>query len=169
MRKVVTVLCMLALVLAGCGQGQKYGPDRFNPVEGEGGDFRFETPTPLPVEDEPQGALDAGAVTPVPQATAAPTPPPQVNYFDVELVADSPYFKPGNALVMSSASVLRVVNKDTTPERKCRSFTDKGQRFSSGCLAPGAKWEHRFGPGTSGRFEIIDQGLTFATATLEVR
>ncbi|HVL82219.1 MAG TPA: hypothetical protein VM840_11590, partial [Actinomycetota bacterium] len=91
---------------------------------------------------------------------------PQVDYFDVELVADSPFYKPGNKLEMRLTSVLRVTNRDTTRERQCRSFTDKGGQFSSPCLKPGEKWEMRFPNG--GRWEIVDQGIPFATATLEV-
>jgi hypothetical protein len=167
-RRIIPLLCMLGLLLSACGEGQSVGNQGLlDDIKDQGGDFRF-TPPPLPDEEEGGGqlAIDQRA-TPPPAEAPAPTPPPaQVTYFDVELVADSPFYKPGNALEMSSGAVLRVTNRDATPERACRSFTDKQGTFNSGCLKPGESWTFRLG---QGRFDIIDQGLPFATATLTVR
>jgi hypothetical protein len=87
---------------------------------------------------------------------------------DVELVTNSPYYKPGNCLVLDRAGLtLRVTNKDNIPERSGgRSFTDKAGSFHSGKLKPGQSWTWVFDqPAT---YEVIDEGLNFANMTLHV-
>lgn len=122
------------------------------------------------------GAGKLGAdvvVTPPPTPTPGPTPPP--SFYNVDLIANSPYYSangaPVNQMQMRASSILKVTNRDNTQERRCRSFTHdptggNESQFSSGCLPPGADWEWRFD--AVGSFRIKDEGLTFATASLRV-
>jgi hypothetical protein len=85
----------------------------------------------------------------------------------VSLIPDSPYYQPGNQVAIKAGVTLRVTNKDGTPERsKGRSYRAKNGSFDSGLLKPGQSWTRLFD--RPGRYEISDDGLPFATGTLEV-
>jgi hypothetical protein len=163
----IVLLALAALMLAGaCGSGQKVGSEKLLEFEEQKGAKRLgeatETPPPVQASGAP---LAVGAPTPKP--TPAPTPTPAPRFFDVTLVADSPFYEPGNALIMVAGATLRVTNKDTTPEREARSFTDADGSFDSGMLKPGQSWTMRFDK--TARFRVKDRGLPFASATFEVR
>lgn len=170
--KLLPMFLLLVLVGTACGESQKVGSEKLLDFkEGEGGQrLGFETPPPdaTPVAN----AIDVQRETPAPRVTPTPAPTAQIQYFDVELIADSPYYKaggqPSNLIAMRASAVLRVTNKDATAERKCRSFTAANGAFNSGCMPFGEKpFTFKF-PG-AGRFAIKDEGLTFASATLEVQ
>jgi hypothetical protein len=161
-----TILCALVaagLLFAACGEGQKVGNEGLLDFKEQKQQGRLGEKTAAPGTPKP---LSVGA-TPVAAKTPTPTAKPKPKYFDITLVKDSPYYKPGNAITTHVGVTIRVTNADTTPERaKGRSFTDKNGAFHSGLLKPGGQWTYAFG--SPGRYEIIDQGLNFATAQLEV-
>jgi hypothetical protein len=154
----VLVVCV-ALVGAACGQKLLNFQEQQNAK-------RLGEATAAPVKS-PSGALTVGGTQPTPPPTQKPTAAPKKQYFDVSLVANSPFYKPGNSITIKAGVTLRVTNADTTPERKKgRTFTDKAGTFNSGTLTAGKSWTWVFNqPAT---YEIVDEGLTFATARLEV-
>lgn len=165
-KRLLALVMVLGFLAVACGEENAVGSDDLlkGLQDGKGG-ARLGEVTPAP--DKPDEKIAVGGVTPPPAANATPVPPPKVSYFEVSLTADSPFYDPGTQLTMQIAAVLRVTNNDRTPERPTRSFTDKGNKFSSPSLKPGEVWTFKFPQG--GKFEIIDQGLPFASATLEVR
>lgn len=151
------------LVMAACGSPQQTGSEELLGFEEQRdaealGREPDTTPQPLSVvEDTPTPT--AAAATEAPEATPV--------YFDVALVTDSPFYEPGNCIFIATGVTLRVTNNDTAAERQDgRTFTDKAGTFHSGRLAPGESWTFVFSEPRS--YEIIDQGLTFATAVLHV-
>jgi hypothetical protein len=157
--------CVLGLLLAACGQGQKVGSEKLLDIEEQQNTQRLGERT---AEPEPEGTPTSLALgeqkTPKP-SVAPPTRTPPV--FNIELIPNSPYYKPGNALRVVVGVTIKVTNKDATSERsKGRTFTDKNGAFNSGFLKSGQSWTWVFD--SPGRFEIIDQGLPFANAALEV-
>jgi hypothetical protein len=152
---------LFLVMLAACGEGQKVGSEKlleFNEQQGAGrlGE-RTAAPTGTP--------LTVGGRTPQPTPKAQPTAGP--TFFEISLVKDSPYYKPGARLTVRVGVTIRVTNNDTTAERaEGRSFTEKNGLFHSGLLKAGQQWTWVFR--SQARYEIIDQGLTFATATLDV-
>jgi hypothetical protein len=168
---------LFAAVAAACGENQRVGSEALLDVDEEGNSQRLGAVTPTPVPATPAPLTVGDKPTPTPEPTAGPTPRALV--FEIRLVAESPFyewrgsqddpFQPGNVFSMPASVELRVVNGDTTAERsKGRSFTDKNGAFHSGMLKPGGEaWTWVFD--ASGVFEIVDEGLPFANATLEVR
>jgi hypothetical protein len=158
---VVTLVAVLLLAVA-CGGGQKVGNEKILDFEEQEnaqalGREAAQTPKPLTV----------GAKTPTPRPVVTDRPKATPVIFDVELVTNSPFYKPGNCILIQQGVSVRVTNKDNTPERKSgRSFTDKAGSFHSGLLKPGQSWTWVFD--APGSFEVIDEGLTFATAVLHV-
>ncbi len=160
-RWLILGIALLAL-LGACGEGQQVGSEKlldFDAQQSSGP--RLGERTAPPSEDP--GSLTVGAT---PQATPKPTPKPSISYFEVTLVKDSPYYKPGNRIVIRKGVTIRVTNSDNEPNRPGRSFTDKNGTFHSGLLKPGATWTWTFN--TVAKYEVIDEGLNFATAYLEV-
>jgi hypothetical protein len=164
--RTITAAGLIALVLASvaCGESQKVGSERLLEFEEQQNGGRLGEAT-APPKATP-GSLTIGA------SKAPTTQPPKpketpTSYFEVTLVADSPYYKPGNKIVIRKGVTIRVTNKDMTAERSNgRSFTDKHGSFHSGLLKAGKSWTWRFD--ATGSYEIIDEGLNFATAVLEV-
>lgn len=160
----LAILTLVALILGGCGEGQKVGSEKLlEGIDDQGPGVRLGERTAAPKATREPLTVDkrTPALTPTPQPKGTPS------YFDVALIADSPYYEPGNRIIVRAGVTLRVTNKDTTPERSTgRSFTDKRDAFHSGMLKPGQTWTWTFS--SPGRYEIIDEGLTFATGILEV-
>jgi len=160
------ILIVLSMLLAGCGEGGKVGGEDILDIDEQKDAKRLGS-----LEDSPEPAETAGDKAALGQAkpSSAPPPPPpaEKKYFDVFLVPDSPYYEPGNELVMSVGHVLRVTNRDGTAERPTRTFTAEDGSFDSGPLAAGKTWEMEFGRG--GYFRILDKSAPFIFATLEVR
>ncbi|MGH7858202.1 MAG: cupredoxin domain-containing protein [Candidatus Binatia bacterium] len=161
---IIALLALVALLGAACGQDQKYGSEAIEDIKEQQDAQRLGQRTPDPTPDKGQEVLNVGGTpTPMPQ----PTPTAAPEYFDVALVPDSPFYEPGNQVAIRAGVTLRVTNKDGTSERsEGRSYTAKSGAFDSGVLKPGETWTQLFT--TPGRFEIVDQGLPFATAVLEV-
>lgn len=162
--KVLSVLAAMILLLAACNEGVKVGDDiDLAAVDQNKQECRLgecKSPEPSPVSTEKAGI---GGSSPSP--TAKPTQAEQL--FDVTLVADSPYYEPGNDLSMPFSFTLRVTNNDRTEGRPVRSFTDEDGVFDSGPLKPGEKWTWKFdGPG---QFKITDRAAGFIFANLVVR
>jgi hypothetical protein len=157
-----TLFAVLLLLVAACGSGQKVGSEKLTQFKEASPAARLGEAQATPSGDP--GSLGLGGSTPTARPTATPPAPTPERFFDVSMVADSPYFEPGNDLEMPVEFTLRVTNRDGTPERPGRSFTDKGGSFDSGLLKPGQVWTHKFS-GT-GRFQIEDQGLTFIPTTI---
>lgn len=175
MRSRSTVLgVLLLLMLAGaCGRGQKVGSERLTAFEEQKQGRRLGERAPEPTPTGTPGALTVGE-KPTQSPTPPPSPPPQQEqYFDVYLISDSPYYfdatnnQEATQFVVPAGFTLRVTNRDNTPERPKRTFTAKDGSFDSGSLRPGQVWTLKLD--RPGFFDIIDKGLTFALATLEVR
>ena len=165
MRRSVTLVIMLcgALLLGACGEGQKVGSEKLLEFDPQDPGARLGARTPTPAETPATLAVDKQTPTP----TVAPTATPAPKMFEIGLVPDSPYYEPGNRIVVRVGVTIRVTNQDGTPERaQGRSFTDKNGSFHSGMLKAGQTWTWTFD--RPAFYEIIDEGLNFATATLEV-
>lgn len=163
MRRLALVVLVLSLGAAlGCGKGQKVGSERLLEFKEQSGE-RLGARTPSPKETAQPLTVQQQTPRPArPVQTKAPT-----RFFDIALVADSPFYKPGNKVTVRVGVTVRVTNSDRTPERsKGRSFTDKNGAFHSGLLKPGQQWTWVFDRPAA--YEVIDQGLNFATAYLEV-
>jgi hypothetical protein len=164
MKYLLVLLSCVLVVGTACGKGQKVGSEKLLDFKVQQDAQRLGGRTAPP--PTPSGALTVGAQA-TPKPTPKPTEPPKKQYFDVGLVANSPFYKPGNSIQIRVGVSLRVTNQDATPERsKGRSFTDKAGTFNSGLLKAGQSWTWVFDQ--PGSYEIVDQGLTFATARLEV-
>lgn len=164
MKRLCIGLCVLGLLLGACGEGQKVGSEKLLEIDEQENLQRLGERTPEPEPEGTPTSLTVGANTPRPTVAAPRRTPP---VFNIELVPNSPFYKPGNALRVVTGVTIKVTNTDNTAERRSgRSFTDKNGAFNSGILKPGQSWTWVFE--RPGRFEIIDQGLTFASATLEV-
>lgn len=164
-RKVMLIgLALLALFVGACGQDQKYGSEAIAEIKEQQDAQRLGQRTPEPTPEGGPQALDVAA-TPTPAPSPTPTAAPE--YFDVQLIPDSPYYKPGNQVAIRVGVTLRVTNADGTAERaEGRSYTAKNGSFDSGLMKPGDSWTQLFN--RPGRYEIVDKGLPFATAVLEV-
>lgn len=158
--KIFVILALLALA-AGCGKGVRYG-DNIDPESLEtGAKCRLgECKSPTPASDEKVGIERSPSPSPVPTQV-------EVHFFDVTLVADAPYYDPGNRLTMPTGFTLRVTNKDATEGRPSRSFKSDDGSFDSGRLKPGAVWTQKFDQ--PGSWHIIDDAAGFIFADLEVR
>jgi hypothetical protein len=167
-RFLVGALVVLVLSMMACGEGQKVGSEKILDFEEQEnaerlGQRQSPSPEPSPAAGEGEkGAL--GQRTPSP---AAAPPPAEEKFFDVTLIAASPYYEPGNQLAMPTGLTLRVTNKDTTPERATRSFTAEDGSFDSGQLRPGQVWTMKFTKG--GFWRIVDKAAPFIFAELEVK
>lgn len=166
--KVVGAVCVLLLLGAACGESQKVGSEKLLEFEEQENAQRLGERTPEPTPEGTPRSLGVGeeeraAPTPTPEPTATPEP----EYFDIALVPNSPYYEPGNSITIPAGTTIRVTNRDDTAERSDgRSFTAKNGAFHSGLLKPGESWTQLFSnPST---YEIIDEGLRFATGTLRV-
>lgn len=166
--KILGALSAVLLLLASCGESQKVGSEKLLEFEEQENARRLGERTPEPAPEGTPLALGVGEeekAEPTPTSEPAPTPEPV--FFDVALVPNSPYYTPGNAMTVKVGTTLRVTNQDGTAERADgRSFTAKDGSFHSGLLKPGETWTWTFRQPAS--YEIIDEGLRFATASLRV-
>ena len=157
----LAVLLLLVVGFAACGGGQQTGSDKVLDFKEQqsGGRLGDATPKPATKTAAPGAARTA--------APAARTAAPATRYFDVSLIAGNPYFAPSDKLQALVGTTLRVTNNDKTPERASgRSFSAENGAFSSPLLKPGATWTYTLTQ--AGTFTIVDHGLNFARATLQV-
>lgn len=161
----LAVIWLLALIAVGCGGDKQIGSEDLLDFDEQKNAKRLgeASPTPPPAETK----TSEPATGPPKQNQPSPPPPPEENFFDVAMIASSPYFEPGNQLVMTRGVTLRVTNKDNTAERPQRSFTAEDGTFDSGLLKPGQIWTYKFKSG--GTWRVIDRNAPFIYATLEVR
>lgn len=155
---------LFALAALACGEDKKIGDEKILDFQEqkEGGRLGGSAESPDPTEASSPPPAPAP-----PPAQASRSAPPNHQFFEVGLVASSPYFEPGNDMTMSVGATLRVTNKDNTPERQIRSFTAEDGSFDSGPLKPGQTWTYRFkGPG---KWRVIDRDAPFIYATIEAR
>ncbi len=158
------VLCLITLVAAACGGDKQIGSkDLLDFDEQEARRLGETSPSPSPEAQQNNQPSPPPKEQPPPPAPA----PAKEEFFDVALIASSPYFEPGNQLVMPRGLTLRVTNKDNTAERPTRTFTAEDGTFDSGQLKLGQTWNHKFTSG--GTFRVIDKNAPFIYATLEVR
>jgi len=160
-----SLLVFMAVFGSACGASQRVGSERLTEFEEQEVGPRLGQA----LEEEPEQPGVTAAPLAVGQRATPPTPlpTPTQRLFDVALVADSPFYHPGNRIIIAAGTTLRVTNRDTTPERPRRSFTDSNGAFSSGPLAAGQVWTQRFD--APAIYDIVDEGVTFARARLEVR
>jgi hypothetical protein len=157
------LLVSLAVLLAGCGQKKEVGSEKILDFEEQkGGGLGAASPTPSPQT----GGQSAPAQAKPAQPQAADQKP-QATFFDVGLIAQSPYYEPGDQIAIARGTTLRVTNKDNTAERPQRSFTAQDGSFDSGMLKPGQVWTQKFD--SPGVWRIEDKSAPFISATLEVR
>lgn len=167
--RLLSAVCVLGLVFAACGESQKVGSEKLLEFEEQENTQRLGEATPAPTPEGTPVPLGVGEEE---KAEATPTPPPATptpapQYFEVALVGDSPYYEPGNSITIPAGTTIRVTNQDGTPERSDgRSFTAKNGAFHSGLLKPGETWTQLFSEPST--YEIVDEGLRFATGTLRV-
>lgn len=163
---ILALLMVIAFLGAACGGPPEVGSKDLL-------DFEEQKPKERLGEAASPTAPPAAARSPAAGSTAAPvTKPPEPprqeeRFFDVKMVAQAPYFEPGEQLTMSMSFTLRVTNNDTTAERPTRSFTAEDNSFNSGPLKPGQVWTYKFK--SRGTFSVVDSNAPFIRATLEVR
>jgi hypothetical protein len=159
-----------AVALAACGPQASYGgptpgPDPTGSPQCYPGDPRCD-PTPSPT---PFRAPSAPAPRATTQASPEP-PPPQVTYFEIDLIAASPFYRAegeaATVFTVPQGYVLRVTNRDGTPERPWRTFTAPGA-FTSPRLGVGETWELHLT--STGTFQIVDECCPFIRAELRIR
>lgn len=169
LRRVTRLLAVGAVVLAACGAPARYGgptpgPDPTDSPQCFPGDPRCLTPTPAPT-------VTSKAPAPRPSRPAPPEPsPPTATYFDIDLVADSPFYlaegEGATVFTVPQGYVLRVTNRDGTPERPWRTFTAPDE-FASPRLGVGETWELHLT--STGTFQIVDECCPFIRAELRIR
>lgn len=158
-RVLLAMFILLTIAASACKEPNTYGKDLPDPdIQESPPDLGARPPSPEP-------PLNPGVVKTSPKPVAE-SPQPAEQLFEVTLVADSPYFRPGNDISMPASLTLRVTNRDTTAERPTRSFTADNGAFDSGPLRAGESWTFKF-PRT-GRFKVIDHRAPFIYATIEV-
>lgn len=169
--KILALLALFALLVTACGQGQKVGSEKLLDFEAQENAKRLgqqeNSPSPLP-DEASKAAL--GATAPSPSPEPSPPPPPPEQFYNIELIGGSPYYRAegedASYFIVPVGFTLRVVNRDGTAERSHRSFTAEDGSFDSGDLAPGAVWTHKLT--RQGKFSIRDRCCPFIFATLEV-
>lgn len=162
--RIAALMVLIALLATACGGEKEFGSKdllKFDDKKGQAG--IQDTPTASPTQTPRSTPRSTSTQSP---PKKSPTQGPEV-FFDVTLTSDSPYFAPGNQLIMSAGVTLRVTNRDTTPERPTRSFTAEDGSFDSGPLKPGQVWTRKFTQ--KGSWRIVDSRAGFIFATLEVR
>ncbi len=170
MRNWAAFLICLALVGAACGKPNKIGGDIDLSKIGDA------TPTCRLGEcKSPEPSVEPTEKLGV---TASPTPKVEAtkasdeSFFDVYLVAESPFYsfgpnkELGREFTMPIGLTLRVTNQDQTEGRPARSFTSQGA-FDSGPMKPGATWTRKFSQ--PGVWEITDRAAGFISAKLTVQ
>ncbi len=168
-RKVIPLLmCGGLLLVAACGEGQKVGSEKLLEFKEQQGAGRLGERTAEP--SSTPGSLTVGERTAPP--TPAPTAPPV--YFEISLIADSPFYKDtthnkvGAKFTIPVGTTIRVTNNDGTPERSGgRSFTEETRGiFNSGFLKVGQQWTWTFKqPAT---YQVRDLKVNFARAVVQV-
>ncbi|HVE92090.1 MAG TPA: hypothetical protein VNE62_07300 [Actinomycetota bacterium] len=167
MKRVLCLLGVVAALAVSCKDPPRYGNGDGPSLRPGASGYGFETPSPSPSVAAPGASTNPKVPAPTARPTPAPTPtPPAPTFLDIELVADSPYYKPGNEITLPLSHTLRVTNRDQTAERPCRTFADSRRSFSSPCLKPGESWSRLFLAPVS--YQIADPGLPFAPARLDV-
>jgi hypothetical protein len=171
-RTLLLVYLALILVVAACGKPQSYGDaidtSKIGDVKPTCRLGECKSPEPSP-ESTNKAAVGSETSAPAPQAEASKAP--ETKFFDVYLVAESPFYahgqnkELGQALTMPTGFTLRVTNDDRTEGRPVRSFTAEGA-FDSGRLRPGQTWSMAFGQ--RGKWDITDVAAGFIRATFEV-
>lgn len=161
----LAVLCFLTLVAAACGGDKQIGSKDILDFDEQEEARRLGETSPSPSPEAQQN--NQPSPPPKEQQPASAPAPAKEEFFDVGLIASSPYFEPGNQLAMPRGLTLRVTNKDNTAERPTRTFTAEDGTFDSGPLKPGQIWTHKFA--SSGTFRVVDKNAPFIYATLEVR
>jgi hypothetical protein len=169
-RKMVVLPIGIVLLLVGaCGEGQKVGSEKLLEFKEQQGASRLGERTPEP--NQTPGSLTVGERTPAP--TPRPTTAP--NYFEISLIADSPFYKDmtnnkvGAKFTVRVGTTIRVTNNDQTPERSDgRSFTEASSGiFNSGLLKVGQQWTWTFRQPAN--YQVKDIGkLKFANAVVQV-
>lgn len=155
----------MLLILSGCGSGKSVGSDEILDFE-EQEESRLGAASPSPESADNPGSAPVAEPPPPPQA-AQPKPAESQTFFDVTLIPNHPYFEPGDEIVISAGTTLRVTNKDTTSERPERSFTADDGSFDSGMLKLGQSWTFKFD--SPGSWRIVDRSAPFISARLDVR
>jgi hypothetical protein len=158
----------IGLFFVACGEGQKVGSEKLLEFKEQEGANRLGERTPDPSQTPGSLTVAERTPAPTPRPTAAPS------FFDISLIADSPYYKDttnnkiGAKFTVRVGTTIRVTNNDGTPERsKGRSFTEATRGiFHSGLLKPGQQWTWTFRqPAT---YNVTDQGVRFARAVVQV-
>ena len=174
-RAVAVVILLLCLVAGACGKDKSVGSEKVLDFE-EQKENRLgtEASTTQPPSAQPAGSPTTApanaTTTPTTQRAAAPTttaPRAAESFFDVTLIDRHPYYEPGDQIVVTVGTTLRVTNKDTTAERPQRSFTAADGSFDSGMLKVGQVWTYKLS--TPGSWRIVDRSAPFISAQLDVR
>ena len=161
----ISAAAALALLLAGCGEGNQVGSDELrNFEEQEQGNLNTTTTPPPPAAEPgtPPSTEPERATTTKPPATTKPTRPPAQAY-EIKIQPDSAgsHFEPRVAQVFVGTPV-KWVNTDS----QARSVEFADQSFSSGPIAPGGSVS--FTPNRAGQFNYSDGTRPYAQGTLRV-
>lgn len=159
----VALLVVLLSASVACGKPQRVGSEGLTAFEEQDPGGRLGERSPSPDSTQSGDKVGLGGPSPSP----SPSPTQAESFFEVTLIAESPYFHPGNALTVPVGVTLRVTNKDTTEERPTRSFSAKDGSFDSGSLRPGQVWTYKMT--VAGFWDIVDDRAPFIFATLEAR
>ena len=169
--KILALLVSVVLLVSACGRGQRVGSEKLLDFEAQEDAKRLgeQENSPSPPPDE-ASKVALGAATPPPSPPPSPPPPPPEQFYNIELIGPSPYYRAegeeASYFIVPVGFTLRVVNRDGTPERAHRSFSAEDGSFDSGALAPGAVWTFKLT--RQGKFPIRDRCCPFIFGTLEV-
>lgn len=157
MIRVISVALLMVAVLVGCNKDTKVG-------EGLEGSLQ---------EQKQAEAIGRVIVSPEPTATSAvlgespepePSPSPTKRVvFSLILTKESPFYDPGQEVTVQVGTVLKITNNDD----KVRRYATQGGPYDTGSLQPGGTIEIVLD--IAGKWQIYDESVPFATATLEVR
>lgn len=162
-----TSLIAAVVLLSACEDRSRVGSEGLTDFEEQKQQQRLgevlESPAPPEGPASSPNALGASPTAPPKTGGGGgSSPPPQGQVFEVSLIAESPYYQPGQSMKVSVGTTMRITNRGT---KSRHPYNPEGQ-FDWGDIAPGASVTYV--ADTRGTFEIRDNSVPFATATLEV-
>lgn len=163
MKKLIFATAMVALALAGCSDGPRYGEGNdFGDADGSDGAFRSSSTVAPDIVQTPVTSPPETTTTSRPVTTTTEKPAPEGYPIKIQSDQAPTHFEPRVAQVRVGTPVT-FTNTDSVP----RSVEFDDQSFASGPIAPGAAVT--FTPKRAGDFNYSDGTRPYAVGTLRVQ